>query len=149
MLVHNKWNAILSKLLYSCTLIFHSCVNIVPVISQAVQQPGIKHLTLFLKKSVERTAKYIEFVVSVHRVFLLLIGRVPLWPSSTQVTRNPFCWSSTPKPPAGKTVLKTHTNTKRKMWCCSVLRDLQFLIIAPVRNNVKHETTQLTQITVI
>jgi hypothetical protein len=114
MLVHNKWNAILSQLLYCCTLTFDSCFNIAPGISQATLQRGNKHLTLFLKKSRERTAKYIEFVVSVHHVFLLLIGRVPLWPNSTQqVTRNPFRWSSMPKPLAGKTVLKTHRNTKQ------------------------------------
>ena len=103
MLVHNKWNAILSQLLYSCTLIIDSCFNTSPGILQAILQPGNKHLTLFFEKSRERRAKYIEFVVSVHRVFLLLIGRVPLWSNSTQQdTWNPFGWSSTPKPLAGK-----------------------------------------------
>lgn len=76
-------------------------------------------------------------------MFVVLIGSLPLWPNPTKVnhmewigtSRRPFCWSSTPNPPARKMAVKPCTKRKRKMWWCPILHEVQFVVIVPLRNN--------------
>jgi hypothetical protein len=156
MVVRNKWNSILSQLLYSYTLISESCFNIGPGILQALLQPGNKQLFYFRSQEEERRSipdlLGFQFPCSCFWSTQFPFGPTPHNKSHeihSVGPPRPNHWRGKPFWRHIRTVLKTHTNTKRKTWCCSVMRDLQFFNNAPVTNNVKHETNQHTQITVI
>ena len=55
-----------------------------------------------------------------------------------RISRRP-CLPSTPNPPTTKMVVKPRTNGQSKMWWCSVLHEVQFIINAPLTDmrNIK------------
>jgi hypothetical protein len=76
-------------------------------------------------------------------MFVVLIGIIPVWPNLTKInhtewigtSRRPFCWSSTPSPPARKMAVAPCTKRKRKMWWCPNLHEAYFVVIISLRNN--------------
>jgi len=54
------------------------------------------------------------------------------------ISRRPHGWSSTPNPPTSKMAVKPHTNRKPKMWCCSICREVHFLVIVPLSSGKQH-----------
>lgn len=83
-----------------------------------------------------------NLLFTVHQIFVVLIGSLPLWPNPTKINhmewirtwRRSFCWTSTPNPPFRK-MAKPCTKRKRKMWWCPILHEVQFAVIVPLRNN--------------
>jgi hypothetical protein len=87
--------------------------------------------------------KYSEFVVLVHKMLLVLIGRLPLLAQTHQkITYNKIGTSqrqvyrsSTPNPPTIKIAVKPGANMKCKMWWCSNLHEVQIFITTSMREN--------------
>jgi hypothetical protein len=49
--------------------------------TSAIWKTQIQHLSMKVKRA---AAKYLEFVVAVHQVFLALMCRLPVWPNSNK-----------------------------------------------------------------
>lgn len=120
-------------------------------------QPG-KHGCYHFSYSQEvRRKKNLEFVVTVYQVFVVLIGRLPLFAqfhgketqSKIGTWRWPFCCTPCPIHRPVKIVLKPRTNRKRKKWLRSVFHEVQFIIITPQSNSGQQETVERTRVALI
>ena len=102
-------------------------------------EDNTQHVSL---RSQENNGWSIYNLFTVNQMFVVLIGSLPLWTNPTKINhmewigtwRRPFCWSSTPSPPARK-MAKLCTKRKRKMWWFPILHEVQFVVIVPLRNN--------------
>ena len=90
-----------------------------------------------LRSHDKQSLKCLEFVVSSHRLFLHLIGILPLWTDTT-----PQCWSTTPNPPTSKMTVKP-----RRMWRCSILHAVQVFTTVTHRNNGHRPTLHFLSVT--
>jgi len=63
----------------------------------------------------------------------------------TEITQDTFCWSFMLHPLTRRMVVKPHMSGKCKMLCCSILHEMQFVLIVPLSNSGQHTTMKHIQ----
>jgi hypothetical protein len=141
MAVTLKRNALLLQFLHHCKDCYHyhlvSGVLVGPRISHTCLQPGRDRLNIFPLESIASSSRVSGFWPAD-----FLFGSVPQKEINRYkigTSRRSFYWSSTPNPPTSKLVVKPRTITKHKIWWCSILDEVQFFIIVPLRCNGQRE----------